>query len=59
MIGGIKHVLVNDGHEARFLELFRTLKAEMTRHEPLPAANLRSIRRRKCGDSLALAANGI
>jgi quinol monooxygenase YgiN len=34
MIGGIKHVLVNEGQEQRFLDLFRTLKAEMTKHEP-------------------------
>ena len=34
MIGGIKHVVVNEGQEEKFLELFRTLKAEMARHEP-------------------------
>jgi quinol monooxygenase YgiN len=34
MIGGIKHVVVNEGQEQRFLDLFRTLKKEMTRHEP-------------------------
>ena len=34
MIGGIKHVVVHEGQEERFLELFRTLKSEMARHEP-------------------------
>jgi quinol monooxygenase YgiN len=34
MIGGVKHVVVNEGQEETFLELFRTLKAEMTKHEP-------------------------
>ena len=34
MVGGIKHVVVNEGQEAKFLELFRTLKGEMARHEP-------------------------
>jgi quinol monooxygenase YgiN len=34
MIGGIKHVVVNEGQEEKFLELFRTLKAEMATHEP-------------------------
>ena len=34
MIGGVKHVLVNEGQEETFLDLFRTLKSEMTRHEP-------------------------
>jgi quinol monooxygenase YgiN len=34
MIGGIKHVVVNEGQEETFLELFRTLKSEMTKHEP-------------------------
>jgi quinol monooxygenase YgiN len=34
MIGGIKHVVVNEGQEQAFLVLFRTLKSEMTRHEP-------------------------
>lgn len=34
MIGGLKHVVVNEGHEPAFLELFRTLKSEMTKHEP-------------------------
>ena len=34
MIGGIKHVVVNEGQEETFLKLFRTLKAEMTKHEP-------------------------
>ena len=34
MIGGVKHVVVNDGQEETFLKLFRTLKSEMTRHEP-------------------------
>jgi quinol monooxygenase YgiN len=33
MIGGIKHVVVNEGQEQRFLELFQTLKAEMAKHE--------------------------
>jgi quinol monooxygenase YgiN len=33
MIGGVKHVVVNEGHEETFLELFRTLRAEMTKHE--------------------------
>ena len=28
MIGGVKHVVVNEGQEEKFLELFRTLKAE-------------------------------
>src|ERR1700685_1887406 len=34
MIGGVKHVVVNEGQEETFLELFRTLKSEMTKHEP-------------------------
>ena len=34
MIGGVKHVAVNEGQEETFLELFRTLKSEMARHEP-------------------------
>ncbi|HET6328512.1 MAG TPA: antibiotic biosynthesis monooxygenase [Planctomycetaceae bacterium] len=34
MIGGVKHVVVNEGQEENFCELFRTLKAEMTKHEP-------------------------
>ena len=34
MIGGIKHVVVHEGQEETFLELFRSLKSEMTRHEP-------------------------
>lgn len=34
MIGGVKHVVVNEGHEETFLKLFQTLKSEMTRHEP-------------------------
>jgi quinol monooxygenase YgiN len=34
MIGGVKHVVVNDGQEETFLKLFRTLKAEMAKHEP-------------------------
>jgi quinol monooxygenase YgiN len=34
MIGGVKHVVVNEGQEERFLELFRTLKSEMIKHEP-------------------------
>ena len=32
MIGGVKYVVVNEGQEESFLQLFRTLKAEMTRH---------------------------
>jgi quinol monooxygenase YgiN len=34
MIGGVKHIVVNEGQEATFLELFRTLKSEMAKHEP-------------------------
>jgi quinol monooxygenase YgiN len=34
MIGGVKHVVVNEGQEDTFLELFRTLKSEMSKHEP-------------------------
>ncbi len=34
MIGGVKHLVVDEGQEATFLELFRTLKSEMARHEP-------------------------
>jgi quinol monooxygenase YgiN len=34
MIGGVKHVVVNEGQEETFLELFRTLKSEMAKHEP-------------------------
>jgi quinol monooxygenase YgiN len=34
MIGGIKHVVVNDGQEGTFLKLFGALKAEMARHAP-------------------------
>jgi quinol monooxygenase YgiN len=34
MIGGIKHVVVNEGQAQRFLDLLRTLKAEMATHEP-------------------------
>jgi len=34
MIGGIKHVVVHEGQEETFLELFRTLKSEMASHEP-------------------------
>jgi quinol monooxygenase YgiN len=34
MIGGVKHVVVNEGQEETFLELFRSLKSEMTNHEP-------------------------
>ncbi len=34
MIGGVKHVVVHEGEEEKFLELFRTLKAEMAKHEP-------------------------
>jgi len=34
MIGGVKHVVVDEGQEEAFLELFRTLKSEMARHEP-------------------------
>jgi quinol monooxygenase YgiN len=33
MIGGVKHVVVDEGQEETFLELFRTLKSEMTTHE--------------------------
>ena len=34
MIGGVKHVVVNEGQEKTFLELFRALKSEMAKHEP-------------------------
>ncbi len=34
MIGGIKHVIVQEGQEETFLSLFRTLKSEMAKHEP-------------------------
>ncbi len=34
MIGGVNHVVVNEGQEEIFLGLFRTLKSEMTGHEP-------------------------
>jgi quinol monooxygenase YgiN len=34
MIGGVKRVVVNEGKEETFLELFRTLKLEMAKHEP-------------------------
>ncbi len=34
MIGGVKHVVVNEGQEETFLELFRTLKSEMTKGKP-------------------------
>jgi quinol monooxygenase YgiN len=34
MIGGVKHVVANEGQEETFLELFRTLKLEMAKHEP-------------------------
>ena len=34
MIGGVKHVVVNEGQEETFLKLFRTLKSEMAKHEP-------------------------
>jgi quinol monooxygenase YgiN len=34
MIGGVKHVVVNESQEEAFLELFRTLKSEMAKHEP-------------------------
>jgi quinol monooxygenase YgiN len=34
MIGGVKQVVVNEGQEETFLELSRTLKSEMTKHEP-------------------------
>jgi quinol monooxygenase YgiN len=34
MIGGVKHVVVNEGQEDAFLELFRKLKSEMATHEP-------------------------
>ena len=34
MIGGVKHVVVNEGQDEAFLKLFRTLKAEMAKHEP-------------------------
>jgi quinol monooxygenase YgiN len=34
MIGGVKYVVVNDGQEETFLDLFRTLKAGMANHEP-------------------------
>jgi quinol monooxygenase YgiN len=34
MIGGVKHVVVNEGQEEAFLKLFQTLKSEMTKHEP-------------------------
>ena len=34
MIGGVKHVVVNEGQEDAFLKLFRTLKEAMTKHEP-------------------------
>ena len=34
MVGGVKHVVVNEGEEEAFLALFRTLKAEMAKHEP-------------------------
>ena len=34
MIGGVKHVVVNEGQEELFLKLFQTLKSEVTRHEP-------------------------
>jgi quinol monooxygenase YgiN len=34
MIGGVKHVLVNERQEETFLNLFRTLKSEMIKHEP-------------------------
>jgi quinol monooxygenase YgiN len=34
MIGGVKHVVVNEGQEELFLKLFQTLKSEITKHEP-------------------------
>ena len=34
MIGGVKHVVVNEGQEEAFLELFRALKSAMAKHEP-------------------------
>jgi quinol monooxygenase YgiN len=34
MIGGVKHVVVNEGQEETFLKLFRTLKSEVSQHEP-------------------------
>ena len=34
MIGGVKHVVVNEGQEEMFLKLFRALKSEMAKHEP-------------------------
>ena len=34
MIGGVKHVVVHEGQEETFLDLFRTLKSEMSTHEP-------------------------
>ena len=34
MIGGVKHVVVNEGQEENFLELFRRLRSEMAKHEP-------------------------
>jgi hypothetical protein len=33
MIGGVKHVVVNEGQEETFLNLFRTLKSEMIKNE--------------------------
>ena len=33
MIGGIKHVVVNEDQEEAFLKLFRTLRSEMAKHE--------------------------
>lgn len=34
MIGGVKHVVVNEGQEETFVKLFQTLKSEMRTHEP-------------------------
>ena len=34
MIGGIKHVVIHPGKEQEFLQLFGTLKSEISRHEP-------------------------
>jgi quinol monooxygenase YgiN len=34
MIGGVKHVIVNEGQEETLLNLFRALKLEMAKREP-------------------------
>lgn len=34
MIGGVKHVVVNEGQEETFMNLFRMLKSEIAKHEP-------------------------